>query len=149
MIVIGLSKILSQGWIYLVVAVLICVLVYRRWIDTQQGQYQRSLLVMALPVIGDVLVKTDLARFCRTIVLLINNSVTLVQALQVAIPVVHNEVLKEQLTKARNELIAGGSLADSLKRSPGIPVMMVQMISVAEEAGNLEMIFNEMAEMSR
>jgi len=102
--------------------------------------------VLNIPLIGDILLRTELARFCRTLVLLIRGGVSLVGALHVAIPLLQNDLVKAQLIKCRESLIAGGSFGETLKKSSKIPSMMGYLVAVGEETGNLEEVLLELGD---
>ena len=109
-----------------------------KWIQSPKGKAAISRVVLNMPLFGEIILKVELARFCRTTVLLMKSGVAVTRSLQVTIPILSNEQIKSELDKCREELIAGGSFGESLKASSSIPSMMGHLISVGEESGNLE-----------
>jgi type II secretory pathway component PulF len=84
-------------------------------------------------------------RFCRTLEMLIKNGIPILKALDVAIPIIDNQVLKEQLRQSYKQLEQGGSFGKSLKNSPLFPAFMSNLIIVGEESGKLDEALGEVA----
>ena len=94
---------------------------------------------------GDIL-KADLARFVRTLHLLLHSGLPLVRAIEIAIPTVENPLLKQDIFLCAEGLTAGDNLGNCLKRSTLIPDMMIQSLTVAEESGSLNDALADLAE---
>ena len=116
-----------------------------QWGNSRQGKSFLSYVTLQIPLWGEILIKTDLARFCRTLVLLQKGGVSIIPALNIAIPVLKNNIMQDHLLKCKEVLTAGGSFGESLKTCKEIPNMMGHLISVAEESGNLEEVLSEIA----
>lgn len=112
--------------------------------DNGRRVYHR--LILKLPVIGKINLKSILSRFSKTLGTLTRNGVSLVDALTVAGETANNVVIQEMIEDVKNNVTAGGSLAHSLEKHPIFPPMMVKMIAVGEEAGALEAMLNKVAE---
>jgi type II secretory pathway component PulF len=145
-ILLNLSHSLSQGWIFIVLIFAGIGLVLRQWIRSHQGRKVWSYLSLRVPLLGKIILKTELARFCRTLSLLFKSGTPILQALQVSIPVLSNESIKKKFTRCREDLKGGGSLGESLKQYKDIPPMMGHLIAVGEESGNLTEVLDEIAE---
>jgi type II secretory pathway component PulF len=103
-------------------------------------------LSLKMPGLGIFLLKIDLARFARTLELLLKGGVSIVQAIKLAIPVVGNEVLRRDLLQCHDELLAGRSLSDSLKNIEAVPELFGYLISVGEESGALNQTLRDVSE---
>ncbi len=126
-------------------AILACCIFIYQWGRSAHGQSFLSPLLLHIPLFGEVLLKTDLARFCQTIVLLHRGGVSTIQALQIAIPILKNTLIQEHLTKCKEALTAGGSFGENLKKYKEIPPLMGHLVSVGEESGNLNEVLAEIA----
>ncbi len=144
-ILLTISSILVKGWAVALIAILLIGLSIKRWAQSAQGRLILSKVFLRLPLFGEIILKSELSRFCRTVVLLMKSGVPIVRSLQIAIPILSNEVIKAQLTKSKNDLTGGGSLGENLRQSSEIPPMMAHMIAIGEESGNLNEVFNEVA----
>ncbi len=100
---------------------------------------------LRIPLIKDFVLKSELARFARTLELLIHSGIPILKALEITTPVVSNVVLSGILVKMHADVTGGGSLGKGLRNSKFFPVFMTNMIAVGEESGNLEGSLGEIA----
>lgn len=101
---------------------------------------------MKLPLIGELISKTVLARFCRILSTLLNGGVAAVQALESAGPTSGSDLINEAVSKAIEEIENGRSIHESLQESGLFPPMLISMISIGEEAGTLPSMLDKVAE---
>ncbi len=106
---------------------------------------QTDLLISKIPILGDLRLKADIARFCSTLSMLIENGISVHQAIEVTRPVLSNELLKEDLKDAQNRILAGEMMTAVLRESPHFPPFVSQMIHVGEESGQLVQTLREVA----
>ncbi|OGX21859.1 MAG: hypothetical protein A3K54_01320, partial [Omnitrophica WOR_2 bacterium RBG_13_44_8] len=144
-ILIFISAVLRQGGGWLALGLAVIILFVRRQLKTKIGRLSLSLFQLHLPIFGKFILKAELARFSRTLELLIKNGIGILKAIDIATPVLENEIIKEQLKKSYKELEQGGSLGRSLKDSRIFPLFMTNLIIVGEESGNLDGALGEVA----
>ncbi|MCW5591964.1 MAG: type II secretion system F family protein, partial [Burkholderiales bacterium] len=109
---------------------------------------QRRLL--RLPVLGPLLRAADMARFARTLALLVSSAVPLLQALQIAAQVVGNVTLREAVERVAARVREGQSLALALRESGQFPPVMLRLIASGEKSGRLDsMLFDAAAQQER
>lgn len=101
---------------------------------------------MKLPLVGELISKTILARFCRILSTLLNGGVTAVQALESAGPTSGSDLINEAVKKAIGDIENGRSIHESLEESGLFPPMLISMISIGEEAGTLPSMLDKVAE---
>jgi type II secretory pathway component PulF len=104
-----------------------------------------SAFKLRFPVFGRFVFKSELARFSRTLELLIRNGIPILKAIDIAIPVLENELIKNQLRRSYKDLEQGGSFGKSLKESKLIPLFVTNLIIVGEESGRLDEALSEVA----
>ena len=136
-VVVTLSNFLVQYWAWVLVGILAFIFVAKQWIKTKSGQQALYSFRLRAPLMGEIWLKEDLARFARTMALLIESGVPVVRAMRLSIPMVSNIFIQEQLVKCQEELVAGRSFGQQIKRMSLIPDVMGDLISVGEEAGTL------------
>jgi general secretion pathway protein F len=141
---ISISKALSQGWFWVVLAAIILLSI--RQARTNAGKAHLSRLKIRLPLFGKIILKANLSRFCRTLELLIKSGIPILKAIGIAVAVVNNEIIKEKLKTSYKELEQGGSFGRSLKTSRLMPVFMTNLIIVGEESGKLAEALSEVAD---
>lgn len=146
-ILIKISNFLTQGWVWiaLVMAVVFCVLIFKRVGVSKTGRLFFGYLKLRSPVFGNLLLKAELARFSRTLELLLASGIQLLSAIQKSIPILDNEVIREELKKGYNSIEQGESFGSTLDRGAIFPKFMVNLISVGEESGKIESALEELA----
>lgn len=145
-ILLKISHGLNQNAIWTLVGLLLIVVGVRQWLQSTNGKIFISRALLGLPLFGGIILKSELARFCRTMVLLHKGGVSIIRALEISIPIMSNAVIKASLMLCKEELVAGGSFGEGIKKIKSLPVMMGHMISIGEETGNLNDVLNEIAE---
>jgi len=144
-ILIYISGGLRDSWFWIVLILSLVFLILMRTLRTDAGRLSVSAFKLHLPVFGIFMLKAELARFCRTLELLLKNGVPILKAMNIAIPVLENDIIKNKLKEGSKDLEQGGSLGKSLKGASLFPVFMSNLIVVGEESGRLEEALSEVA----
>jgi type II secretory pathway component PulF len=139
------SKFLQAGWIWIFLGIGLTAFAINHYRKTPHGKIFFSQLSLKLPLFGPFLLKAELTRFSRTMVLLLKSGVSVTKALEVSIPLISNKIVRDELEQCRVNLIAGESFAQGLRSSPHIPTMMSHLISVGEESGGLCDVLSELS----
>ena len=134
------------GWLLLLLGGLL-VVVLRRWLRGGEGQRWRDRRLLALPVLGGLVEKYELARFARTAGTLLDNGVPLLTAVNIASNTVGNTVVRGTLDGLPGSIKAGRRVSDTLAESDGFSPLMVQMVRVGEESGRLDEMLLELAKV--
>ena len=145
-ILLGISDFLKIAWPLILLAFLALAFFLQKWADSKAGQLAISLLKLRLPLFGNIVLRAEMARFCRTLELLMRGGTPLIQSLDVAIPTLTNEMIKMDLKGCHEKLRGGAAFSQSLQNSRWIPAMTLDLISVGEESGLLEDTFRDIAE---
>lgn len=118
----------------------------RAWYKTDSGRETLDHLLIKIPVIGDLIKKVAVAKFTRTLGTLIKSGVPILQAMDTVAKTSGNRIIENTIMKARESIREGEKIADPLKASGVFPPMVLQMISVGEETGNLEVMLTKVAD---
>ncbi|MFA5858963.1 MAG: type II secretion system F family protein [Elusimicrobiota bacterium] len=118
----------------------------QNWYKTPQGTLVIDDILLKMPVIGDVQRKTAIAKFCRTMGTLLKSGVPIMQAMETVANTAGNKIIENAVLKIRDSVREGTKIADPLKASGIFPPMVIQMISVGEETGNLDTMLNKIAD---
>jgi type IV pilus assembly protein PilC len=102
--------------------------------------------ILTIPLIGDVMRKVYVSRFVRTLGTVVGSGVSLTEALVTSAATVDNYVLKAAFDKAKESLIQGGTLSRPLEKTGAFPIMVVKMIAIAEETGQMEEMLSKSAD---
>lgn len=136
----------SYGWF-----VLIGGLVMIRLVQTQlarpQVRYRFHRWLLGLPLLGDLLVKLEVARLAQTLASLLEAGVPLLPALGIAKDTLSNLVLSDAVTQAAVRLKEGGEMSAALEEAGYFPIMALQMLKLGEETGRLPQMLAKMAEI--
>jgi type IV pilus assembly protein PilC len=125
------------------VAVIIVGYLYKR---SPAGRYQWDKLMLSLPVIGRINVLNELSRACRTMALLFKVGLPLPEIMSMVIHGSNNKVMVEALTEVQQELIRGQGLSKPMSKNKLFLPLMVQMVGVGEETGNLDSTLTTVAQ---
>src|SRR3989338_1832374 len=104
-----------------------------------------SRLKLKLPLVGAFVYKSELAQFNRTLELLVKSSISILRALKIAIPILDNTVIQDELLKSYKDLEEGSSFGKSLEQSNLFPKFMTSLIVIGEESGRLDEALAEIA----
>ena len=140
-----------SGWLinyglYVLIGLVAVVIAAVFYIKTPAGNYQWSKISLRLPVIGRILVLSELSRACRTISLLFRVGLPLPDVLTMASQGTGNKVVSGALDEVRRELIRGQGLSKPMSQNPVFLPLMVQMAGVGEGTGNLDHTLTTVAE---
>ncbi|MBW2035898.1 MAG: type II secretion system inner membrane protein GspF [Deltaproteobacteria bacterium] len=145
-ILIGVSNFLKSFWWILFLIMAAVVMALKQFKKTPKGCYMWDKMKLRIPVFGSMNNKIAVARFGRTLGSLLQSGVPLISALQIVRNIVNNVIIARMIDDAMEEIQAGKSLAGSLAQSPWVPSIVVQMISVGEQSGELEAMLNKVAD---
>jgi len=137
-ILLNISYFIRDFWWALVGACLLIYFAFLRITKTHEGKLIIDRVKLAIPVMGQLALRAEIARFARTLSTLLNNGVPILDALSVVINIMENETLKEEARSAQREVREGASLAKGLSKGSYFPVLVNNMIAVGEESGALE-----------
>lgn len=117
-----------------------------KWTVTERGRELVDEARLKIPGIGRISLSLSLARFCRVLGTLLNNGVPILSSLRIAKDATGNIGLSKAIASAADQISEGKSLARPLASSKRFPEQVIEMISVAEEANNLEQVLVEIAD---
>ena len=142
----GISDFFQNYWYVLVGVIIGAVAGFLAWVNTEEGREQFDKFRLVCPGMGKVVRSLAIARFCRILGTLLRNGVPIIHSMNIAKDATGNVVLAKAIGKAGEQITAGKSLAKPLGASNQFPEEVVEMISVGEEANNLEEVLIGVAE---
>ena len=145
-VLISVSNFLKSFWWLILLAAGCGIVIIRHLIKTPKGQYVWDKISLRIPLFGAISRKMVLARFGRTLGSLLHSGVPLISALQIVRNIVNNIIIAQVIDNAVEEIEAGKSLSGSLSQSEWFPPIVVQMISVGEQSGELETMLSKVAD---
>lgn len=137
-IMVGISDFLKGFWWMNFLALLALVMIYKMWVRKDKGRYQSDKIKLRIPILGELVRKSSISRFARTLGTLITSGVPILQALLIVKDTAGNEVISRAMVAVHNSIREGESIAGPLGKSPVFPPMVVHMVAVGEETGALD-----------
>jgi type IV pilus assembly protein PilC len=145
-IVIGLSNGLVRFGPFLIAGIAGLVFALKSYYATPTGRMQIDGLILKLPILGLLMRKIAVARFCRTLSTLLASGVSILEALDITARTAGNAVVEQALFATRKSIEGGETIAVPLKETAVFPPMVVQMIGVGEATGALDTMLAKIAE---
>ena len=145
-VVMGLSHALRLVWPVFFVLAFIGVLSVR--FLSQAVGFQRRVrgFITSLPLIKGFAVKTDMERFSRTLGLLLESGIPILKALEIAVPTLDHQPLRQELALCQERVTGGASFGECLRESSYVPDIVAQLIAVGEESGELPGALRDIAD---
>ncbi|MCC7376648.1 MAG: type II secretion system F family protein [Verrucomicrobiales bacterium] len=137
LMVISMSHFFSQYWWLILGLVVATWVIINRYRATEGGRRTLDLWKLKAPVIGKVVRLNLFGQFCRTLSTLLGNGVPVLTALKISESIMPNVVLKEAIAKTREEVTDGKTIAQPLARSKIFPQLMIDLIRIGEDTGDV------------
>ena len=144
-IVISASNGLRQPWVWGVVMAVVGIIAIQMRRKKKGENLVLARLKLGIPVLGVLELKSEIAKFSRTLKLLLRSGIPIIQAVESAMPVLGNPVFKIEFTRCLQDLKEGGSFGKSLRKSKHFPIFMANLIVVGEQSGRLDDALGEIA----
>jgi type IV pilus assembly protein PilC len=141
-----LSDVFKTYWFMFVGAVLVGRFFFRRWKKTERGREVVDSLKLRAPVFGSLFHRTALSRFSSTLAMLLRSGVPILQALEIVSETVSNKVIGKAITDVQLSVRDGESIAKPLTKHAVFPPMVIQMIAVGEETGQVDTMLEKIAQ---
>ena len=145
-VVVGLSRFIGRFWWLIFMLVFATIFGLRQWYKTEQGRYQIDKIMLKTPVIGPLLRKIAVARFCRTLGTLLASGVAILDSLDITAKTSGNAIIEEAIMEVRKDVEGGKTIAEPLSRTEQFPPMVCQMIAVGEQTGAMDTMLSKIAD---
>lgn len=136
----GTSHFMQDNGIFLVIAVVIGFIGFRRWAGTEKGRHAVDAFRLKLPGAGPIYMSLALSRFTRILGTLLGNGIPILQSIRIAKDSTGNKILSEAIDKSAENIKSGETLAKPLAACKHFPRDVVEMIAVGEESNSLETV---------
>lgn len=146
-LLIGSSDFFVRYWPFLLAGVVAAVTVFRSYIDTAAGRYRWDRYKFQIPIAGKIILKSTLARFARSLALGMKSGIPIMQGLSAVAMVVDNEFMRTRVEQMREGVERGESILQTAVASEVFNPVVLQMIAVGEETGELDTLMFEVAGM--
>lgn len=141
-----MSAFMSNQWYVLLGAIVGIVAAYRLWVATEAGAYTRDGLMLRMPVIGKITLKSTVSRFARVLGTLVFGGVSILDAIEMAGTSSGNRVFKKSSEQVRSDVREGKAIAEAMRDTGAFPPVLTHMVAIGEETGNLPHMLNRVSD---
>ena len=143
----NLSNLLRSSFsIFLVGGLIVGIFIFSRYYATRLGRRQVDGILLKLPLFGELLQKTASAQFCRTMSSLSKAGVPILMSLEILHDTTSNSVVSDAISNSRNDISEGMPLSTALALKRVFPDMMVSMLAIGEETGEMDAMLSKVAD---
>jgi general secretion pathway protein F len=136
-ILIGISHLFSGYWWLMLLLAVAAVIIFKRFQSSTEGRKKIDEWKMSAPVFGKVVKLNLFGQFARTLSTLLENGVPVLTALKITEQIIPNTIVKEAISKTREEVTDGKTIAQPLARSKVFPQLMVDLVKIGEDTGDV------------
>jgi type IV pilus assembly protein PilC len=145
-VVIALSKFLTSYWWALGGGIYGAIFLTQRYYATPSGRLNIDKFMLQIPVLGDLLRKSAVSRFTRTLGTLISSGVSILDGLEITARTAGNRVIHDAIMESRASIAGGDTISAPLQKSAVFPPMVISMIAVGEQTGGLDEMLSKIAD---
>ncbi|HEY9420204.1 MAG TPA: type II secretion system F family protein, partial [Thermoanaerobaculia bacterium] len=145
-IVIDASNFVARYFPFIILVVIFGCVAISKWHKTPHGARILDGLLLKIPVIGMLLRKIAVARFCRTLATLTASGVPILDGLEITAKTAGNTIIEDAIMAVRKSVEEGKSISEPLAQTKVFPAMVVQMINVGEQTGALDQMLSKIAD---
>ena len=145
----GISNFLVSYGVFLIIVAVIGAFFFYRYSRTREGKISVDKAKLSIPYVSNLFRKLYLSRFSDNMNTMLLSGIPMVRGLELTSKVVGNEIYKQILERALESVKGGSSLSDSLDKESEIPGILIQMIKIGEETGELGNILKTLSNFYR
>jgi len=145
-ILMGATTVFTHYWWLLAAGLILAVILFKRFQASEAGARKLDEWKMSAPIVGKVVKLNLFGQFARTLGTLLQNGVPVLTALKITEQVLPNRLLKEAIAKTRTAVTDGKTLAQPLAQSKVFPQLMVDLVRIGEETGDVPGALNNLAD---
>lgn len=145
-IVIALSNFLADYFIFILAIIGVIIFSLKQYYKTYKGRRVIDNALLKIPVLGMLLRKIAVARFCRTLSTLTSSGVAIIEGLDITAKTSGNAIIEDAIMYVRKQVETGKTISDPLRETGAFPPMVCQMISVGEGTGALDTMLSKIAD---
>src|SRR4051812_36711404 len=145
-VVITMSRFLQGYWWAVIAAFMGAGASLKKYYATADGKLAIDKLLLKMPVLGDVLRKSAVSRFTRTLGTLIGSGVSILDGLEITAKTAGNRVIQDAIMESRASIAGGETISAPLQKSQVFPPMVISMIAVGEQTGGLDEMLSKIAD---
>ncbi len=146
-LLLGFTDILTAYWWLILAAVVVGIFAFRYYVGTESGKYSWDGFKLKVPLVGELIQKIEAARFTRTLGTLIESGVPILQGITIVKDIIGNSIIARAMLKISSALKEGGLISTSMKEHQIFPPLVIHMIGIGEETGQLDTMLIKVADI--
>jgi type IV pilus assembly protein PilC len=145
-LLLAVSGIMTTYFPVFIVLDVAAVVLFRRWLRTDDGRARWDAFKLRVPVFGKLVHKTAMTRFARTLAVLLRSGVPILESLEITSETVNNTVVSRAVKDVQEAVKRGETIHEPLATHPVFPPMVTQMLAVGEETGTVDVMLEKVAD---
>ncbi len=141
-----MSSFFINYWWAILTVLLVLVIGGKYYLDTPKGKRNFDKIILKVPIVGNIVTKMQISQFTRILSLLLGSGLSIIKAIELTAQSLGNQMFKDTLMEAKDEVEKGGPLAIPIARSEYYPLLVSSMIAVGEETGNIDVVLEKVSE---
>lgn len=138
LVLIGLSKALTNYWYLMIIAVSAAIFGFKKWVATPDGRELFDRYVLKVPVFGTLLLQNDILSFCFILETLFRAGIQINESLNILYGTLANMTVRKDVDLIRQAIDAGETMSAGLSRGRTMPKLVINLVTIGEEAGEVE-----------
>ena len=144
--VVSLSDVLIHKWYLFIGGAIALPILITQYLETPEGRANFDAFILKVPVVGELALKSAVARLSRTLSTLLSSGVGLIEAIEIAARTAGNGSIEKILIRSKESVTQGRSFSAPLGKEKLIPDMVVQMIAIGEQSGTMDIMLGKIAD---
>jgi general secretion pathway protein F len=145
--VLSISLFLNGHALLFFSSLLLLILFITFWMKQKKGKIFREKLYLKLPLLKRLVIEAVMTRFCRVFSVLLHGGLSLLDSLKLAKLVMHHSLFEKGISQAEAKVIEGHRLSEQLKKNPLFPLLVIRMMAIAEESGEMSKMVEHIGEI--
>ncbi len=145
-LLIATSNAFVHHWLAMIIVLSVTFIGIRYWHKTADGERQWDKWKLSIPVVGSIIERSTLSRYCRSFSMMLSAGVPMTQALSLVADAVDNQYMHDKIVKMRHGIESGESMLRTSSNSKLFTPLVLQMIAVGEETGQTDQLLNDAAD---
>ncbi|MEI7884569.1 MAG: type II secretion system F family protein [Clostridia bacterium] len=137
-ILVGLSNFLTSNFLILTLIIVGLVVGFNAWKRTESGTLEMDRLILRLPVISGLTKKVITARFARSLAVLLQSGIAIIESMDIISDLIGNKAIEEKFVACQEEIREGKGISEPLKNINIFPPLLIHMVAVGESTGELD-----------
>lgn len=142
---IAMHLFLTDWWLAEVLLLIAGLFLWRRFVRTEKGRYARDRLLLALPILGPVILKSIMARFAAIFAVLQRSGVSILHTLDILSATIDNAAIEREFSRVQEQVRSGKGISQPLETARYFTPLVINMVAVGEQSGNLGEMLDDLA----